>query len=157
MLLLHTDRVPEPYRKEFSHVHWSHKPKIDSTGGASLLIKCCFENSWGLLSAKSIGPLPISFFQTGFRIDINVGLWLASWVLLAIFHALQWHISQVFLSVRLDSSYIIFSWRHFPTYMASSIMKLPLTPRREITIISKTNESSWFWMKILTMLFQLES
>ena len=33
MLLLHTDRVPEPYRKEFAHVHWSHKPKMDSTGG----------------------------------------------------------------------------------------------------------------------------
>ena len=41
MLLLHSDRVPEAYRKEFSHVHWSHKPKMDSTGGWGL--KNCSE------------------------------------------------------------------------------------------------------------------
>ena len=33
MLLLHTDKVPEPYRKEFCNVYWSHKPEMDSAGG----------------------------------------------------------------------------------------------------------------------------
>ena len=33
MLLLHTDKVPEPYRKEFCHDYWSHKPKMDSAEG----------------------------------------------------------------------------------------------------------------------------